>query len=183
MYNNRGFPDVVVPGNSATISFVTDSSYVHDGFELVITGITGSSGVEESSDKLPFEDMKDIIDAESARLLAIGKNRNAGKMKKTWKRMVSKKYGWFEEYADDNCSDPAGQGAGQGVDYAAPTSDPSEACASIHSFYGALAGYYDDFLCNDRIPKRKAKAGFKANQAKKVFNFALTTMGCSETVA
>ena len=48
---------------------------------------------------IPFEDMKDIIDAESARLLAIGKNRDAGKMKKKWNRMVNKKYGWFEDYA------------------------------------------------------------------------------------
>ena len=109
------------------------------------------------------------------------KRGNATKME-----MIKKRFGWFTEYSDAPCANYAGTGVGSGVDYVPPTVDAEDPCATITSFYNAMLGYYDDFVCLDRAAenpfgeRRMRRTGQYLTGSKKHFNRFLKKLSCEQ---
>ena len=102
---------------------------------------------------------------------------------------IKKRFSWFTEYSDAPCAEYAGSGS---VDYVAPIVDDEDACASIASFYPALLGYFDNFVCFDRVnknqfvadigPKNARRTSRRFTEKKRVFNRILRKLSCSQTL-
>ena len=114
-------------------------------------------------------------------LAKLPKRGNVTKME-----MIKKRFGWFTEYSDAPCADYAGNGVGSGVDYVPPVVNAEDPCATIESFYNALLGYYDDFVCLDRAAenpfgeRRMRRTGQYLNGSKKHFNRFLKKLSCEQ---
>ena len=75
--------------------------------------------------------------------------------------------------------------SGVAPDFVEPTIAITDPCLAAETFYNALLGYYDDFVCLDRVEDKgvtKNSAG-KLAKAKKLFNRILRkTPSCSPIV-
>ena len=100
--------------------------------------------------------------------------------------MIKKRFGWFTDFSDAPCAKYAGEGVGSGVDYVPPIVDSEDPCATIESFYSALLGYYDDFVCMDRAAenpfgeRRMQRTSQYLRGSKKHFNRFLNKLSCKQ---
>ncbi|CBY30646.1 unnamed protein product [Oikopleura dioica] len=96
------------------------------------------------------------------------------------------RFSWFSDFSDAPCANYAGEGVGSGVDYVAAIIDAEDPCATIGSFYNALLGYYDDFVCLDRADENPFKKRMKTRvphflkRTKVIFNRFLKKLSCEE---
>jgi len=100
---------------------------------------------------------------------------------------TKRRFEWMTKFSDAPCAEYAGEGVGSGVDYAAPTIDAENICETIVSFYAALSGYFDDFVCLDRAvenPFGKNRMTHRMphilDKTKKNFNRFLKKLSCEE---
>ncbi|CAG5108192.1 Oidioi.mRNA.OKI2018_I69.chr1.g3677.t1.cds [Oikopleura dioica] len=107
--------------------------------------------------------------------------KNANKKMK----MIKNRFSWFTDYSDSPCQQYAGDEPDAGIDYVPATLDVNDQCASVASFHPALVGYFENFVCLDRVdPKARnmRRTAVKLGLAKKFFNRVLKKMSCPQSV-
>jgi hypothetical protein len=100
--------------------------------------------------------------------------------------LIKRRLSWFTDFSDAPCANYAGQGVGAGIDYVSPVISADDVCLTIGSFYNALVGYFDDFVCFDRadeIGKRKMqRAGHYLEASGRHFNRFMKKLSCEQSI-
>ena len=171
-------------GSELQIVFLTDESVERTGFYIKI-GANLRADCTTAPENPPAVQFAAAFTAVETMISdSIPKLPKRGNLTKLG--MIKKRFGWFAEFSDAPCATFAGEGIGSGVDFVPPVVDAGDVCATIASFYNALLGYYDDFVCMDRAAenpfgeRRMRKTSQYLRGSKKLFNRFLKKLSCDQ---